>query len=337
MSAASRTRVGDDNSYGAALNFPNEPWSGEFNFKRSAQNFSPALGFVNRHGHPAVRRHGQISRAIRGPRQFPAHGRNSTPRHVVITNLVERMQIRRDQCAPGPQYYDRARTTISTRRCATSYERLADRFRLPDGVVVPAGEYELDEFRPHMQISREPAGSVHFDVICCELLQRQHAGAVRSNSASGRAKITNSNVNYDRTFIRLPAGKSTSMSPRSSGIDEFHARHAVRPAGAVRQHQPATSASSAAIAGSSGPAARSSLPWDNRLSFPGPISSSKPRRYRSGFRAPSGFEHLTVQRPSEQRHSQRNDRSYRKQKSVGEQSHPLEQSGRKIPFGETRE
>ena len=46
--------VGDDDSYGAALNFPNEPWFGEFTYKVVGANFTPALGFVNRNGHQAL-------------------------------------------------------------------------------------------------------------------------------------------------------------------------------------------------------------------------------------------------------------------------------------------
>src|SRR5262245_27659078 len=40
--------AGDDHSYAAALNYPNEPWFGEFTYKVVGANFAPALGFVNR-------------------------------------------------------------------------------------------------------------------------------------------------------------------------------------------------------------------------------------------------------------------------------------------------
>jgi len=42
--------VGDDNSYGVAFNFPNEPWYGDLTYKVVGENFDPALGFVNRPG-----------------------------------------------------------------------------------------------------------------------------------------------------------------------------------------------------------------------------------------------------------------------------------------------
>ena len=43
---------GDDDSFGAQLSFPNEPFSTRFQFKQVGENYAPALGFVNR---PAIR------------------------------------------------------------------------------------------------------------------------------------------------------------------------------------------------------------------------------------------------------------------------------------------
>jgi hypothetical protein len=44
------TEAGQDSSFGAALNFPNEPWKAQFRFKQVGENFDPALGFVSRPG-----------------------------------------------------------------------------------------------------------------------------------------------------------------------------------------------------------------------------------------------------------------------------------------------
>ncbi len=43
-------KVGQDDSFGFNLNFPNEPWNGYFRFKQVGTNFAPALGFVSRPG-----------------------------------------------------------------------------------------------------------------------------------------------------------------------------------------------------------------------------------------------------------------------------------------------
>src|SRR5258705_2448272 len=42
------SKKGDDDSAALALNFPNDPWSGDLIVKQIGANFTPALGFVNR-------------------------------------------------------------------------------------------------------------------------------------------------------------------------------------------------------------------------------------------------------------------------------------------------
>ena len=44
------TKAGQDNSFGAEFNFPNEPWKGWLRFKQVGDNFDPALGFASRTG-----------------------------------------------------------------------------------------------------------------------------------------------------------------------------------------------------------------------------------------------------------------------------------------------
>ena len=43
-------KIGQDDSFGVNINFPNEPWNGYFRFKDVGTNFDPALGFVSRPG-----------------------------------------------------------------------------------------------------------------------------------------------------------------------------------------------------------------------------------------------------------------------------------------------
>src|SRR4029078_4558866 len=41
---------GDDDSFGATLYYPNEPWRADLHSKQIGENFFPALGFINRTG-----------------------------------------------------------------------------------------------------------------------------------------------------------------------------------------------------------------------------------------------------------------------------------------------
>ena len=65
--------AGDDDSAAFSLNFPNEPWSGDFLFKQIGENFTPALGFVNR---TAIRQYvGTVTHLTRYREHVSQHAR----------------------------------------------------------------------------------------------------------------------------------------------------------------------------------------------------------------------------------------------------------------------
>ena len=65
--------AGDDESAAFSLNFPNEPWSGDFLFKQIGENFTPALGFVNR---TAIRQYvGTVAHLTRYREHVSQHAR----------------------------------------------------------------------------------------------------------------------------------------------------------------------------------------------------------------------------------------------------------------------
>ncbi len=69
--------AGDDESAAFSLNFPNEPWSGDFLFKQIGENFPPALGFVNR---TAIRQYvGTVDASDALPRTRISTRSNSAP------------------------------------------------------------------------------------------------------------------------------------------------------------------------------------------------------------------------------------------------------------------
>ena len=69
--------AGDDESAAFALNFPNEPWSGDFLFKQIGENFPPALGFVNR---TSIRQYvGTVDASDALPEHLSQHARIRQP------------------------------------------------------------------------------------------------------------------------------------------------------------------------------------------------------------------------------------------------------------------
>lgn len=194
--------VGQDDSYGLGLNFPNEPWSGEFYFKTVGQNFAPALGFVNR---PGIRLYDGTVRYLwrnRGGDGFLRTVAFDTS-HVITTNLSGRIDTR-DQSLQV-QF-----TTVSDHSLygtvRNNFDRLVTDFVLPGGVIIPAGSYSWYNWNTHTQVSRSLPLSFHMDVICCDYYNGTML-AVRPDFRFRPSEYFEVNVNYDGTFIRVPSGE----------------------------------------------------------------------------------------------------------------------------------
>ena len=94
-SSFSNTR-GDDNAYGAALNFPNEPWFGDFTYKVVGARFHARARLREPARCDPLRRHGRISRAVSRPgnllrtAEFQARGQFFTD----LNNQLQDYEVR---------------------------------------------------------------------------------------------------------------------------------------------------------------------------------------------------------------------------------------------------
>jgi hypothetical protein len=194
-------RAGQDDSYGVGVNFPNEPWSGEFYFKTVGENFTPALGFVNR---PGIRVYDGTVRYLwrnRGPGNFFRTIAFDTS-HVVTTNLGGRIDTL-DQSLQVQFTTATDHALYATVR--HNFDRLVKDFVLPHNVIIPAGSYSWNNFNTHTLISRSLPLSFHMDVICCDY----YNGTMVRISPDVRIRPSEYfevNVSYDGQFIRVPGG-----------------------------------------------------------------------------------------------------------------------------------
>jgi hypothetical protein len=194
-------RAGEDDSYGLGLNFPNEPWSGEFYFKTVGENFTPALGFVNR---PGIRLYDGTVRYLwrnRGAGSFLRTVAMDTT-HIVITNLAGRIDTM-DQSLQVQFTTEADHSFYATVR--QNFDRLLQPFVLPHNVVIPPGAYSWTTFNTHTQISRSRPLSFHADVFCCEY----YNGTMLRLAPDFRfrpSEYLEMNVSYDGQFIRVPGG-----------------------------------------------------------------------------------------------------------------------------------
>ena len=194
-------KAGEDDSYGVGLNYPNEPWSGEFYFKTVGENFTPALGFVNR---PGIRVYDGSIRYLlrnRGPGNFLRTAVIETS-HVVTTNLAGRIDTR-DQALQVQFVTAADHAFYATVR--NNFDRLVNNFVLPHNLIIPAGAYSWNNFNTHTQISRSLPLSFHVDVICCDYYNGNMV-RVSPDLRFRPSEYLEMNVSYDGQFIRVPGG-----------------------------------------------------------------------------------------------------------------------------------
>jgi len=192
---------GQDDSYALGFNYPNEPFSTEFYFKTVGQNFTPALGFVNR---PGIRVYDGTLRYLwryRGPGTFLRTVAVDT-QHTVTTNLSGRIDTR-DEALQVQFTTTSDHSFYATVR--NNFDRLVKPFVLPHNVIIPAGAYTWNNFNTHTQISRSLPWSVHVDVICCDYYNGDML-RVSPDLRFRPSEYLEMNLSYDGQFIHLPGG-----------------------------------------------------------------------------------------------------------------------------------
>jgi len=153
--------TGNDNAFGFELNFPNEPWNGNFKFKNIGDNFDPALGFVSR---PGIREYnGNIDRRIRPDDSF-VRWYETGAWYDVYTGLNNTTQSSLEG-AWAAAYTQRGE--FGQIETWNDFEKIPVAFYLPNNVVVPAGNYDWQVFHGHIETATDRFISGILDVQCC--------------------------------------------------------------------------------------------------------------------------------------------------------------------------
>ena len=150
---------GDDDSYGAALNFPNEPWGGDAYFKQIGADFAPALGFVNRTG---VRLYD--GRIVHRDRNAGWRFLDFSTTWNIATGLDNVLQSRENivEAAVSTQFTDEFHL-----RVIDDYENVPSEFKLASTVPVPVGEYHWTNVGGMIRTSDGRPITAELDVVCC--------------------------------------------------------------------------------------------------------------------------------------------------------------------------
>jgi hypothetical protein len=196
MRSMSSTR-GDDDSFGAALYLPNEPFGLETRFKQLGTNFTPGLGFINRLGIRQIDGIMQYRRRDLGPRWIDV-----ATSYYLVTDLSNQIQSRENGIWTGISF--RTNDDIYVRGFNT-YENVQTVFRVANRVPVPAGRYEWTNANLYFQTS--PARPIfgRLDILCCSFYDGKYLRAdlrldMRPNAMFQLAP------RYTYTYIDLPGG-----------------------------------------------------------------------------------------------------------------------------------
>lgn len=190
---------GDDDSYGIAFNFPNEPWGGRLRYKEIGTDFRPALGFANRRGiriyeGRVVNRHRGLGGYIREI-AYSAEGE-------FITGLDNRPQSWRGQYQAEFESTGDDRIWLTMR---DYFERVPVLFELPNDVLIPPGDYGWTNFGFRAQTSASRSLRMNFDGECCQFYSGQ--GIILEASLDWRPNpYFEFQPGYEAEYLRLPGG-----------------------------------------------------------------------------------------------------------------------------------
>lgn len=154
----------DDDAFGVAIVYPNEPWYFDVYAKQIGTDFRPALGFVNRSG---VREYN--SKVARRTRQTDTTSAINWYEFAAIneatTNLDDQMLSRRHAVVGSLQNRSGDNVTVTIN---DKHEVLEQPFTLPGGVTIPANRYHWNNINPRVETSAARPLFASWSVECCD-------------------------------------------------------------------------------------------------------------------------------------------------------------------------
>jgi hypothetical protein len=191
--------AGRGDSAAVSLNFPNEPWSGDFVFKQIGEDFTPALGFVNR---AAIRQYVATLAHLTRYRNTYLNTLEFATNLEFVTDLGDVLESR------AADVLVRARSRAGdqlTLRLVDSFEHVPLAFFLPRAVPVPVGMYEWTNVSVGLRTFNGRMLSLQADVTCCRFYDGD-ALVTRTNLIFRPSTHFEMNVGHEANAIDLPTG-----------------------------------------------------------------------------------------------------------------------------------
>ncbi len=206
--------VGNDDSLGVSLNFPNEPWFGDLTFKQVGADFTPALGFVNR---PAMRLYDASGGYRLRFRNYFLRTFDLTTRHQYFTDLNGQLESRMSLIRSSVQTSGDHFLSLGI---TDEFERLSAPFVVSRGKIVPVGDYRWTNLVAFWTTPAAEVLSFSAEVTCCsyyngDSLQLFFTTNYRPN------RFYELQASYNPFFIRLPGGDVDVHVASASGAVNF--------------------------------------------------------------------------------------------------------------------
>jgi hypothetical protein len=206
--------AGDDESSALSLNFPNEPWSGDFVFKEIGGNFTPALGFVNR---TAMRQYVATVTHLTRYRNRSLNTLEFGGNVEYVTNLHNALESRANDLLV------RVRSRIGDQvslRLLNSFERVPAPFLLPRAVPVLAKTYDWTNVNVGLRTFNGRLLTLQADLTCCHFYDGD-AVVTRVNVIFRPSTHFEMNAGHDVNAIHLPTGAVTIHLATTDAVVNF--------------------------------------------------------------------------------------------------------------------
>jgi len=193
-------RAGDDDSAAFALNFPNEPWSGDLLIKQIGKDFTPALGFLNR---TAIRQYAGTVAHLTRYRNTYLNTLEVGTDFEFVTDLSDVLESRENDV------FVTARSRIGdqgTLRFINSFEKVPVPFLVANTLPILPGRYEWQNVDIAVRTFSGRLITLNGNVTCCSFYNGTavHPKVELTFRPSIYFEIR---TTYEGNFIDLPTGK----------------------------------------------------------------------------------------------------------------------------------
>ena len=192
-------KKGDDDSFALSLNFPNEPWRADIVAKQIGENFTPALGFINR---TDIRQYqGTVAHLNRYRGTYLNQFEVGTD-YLFVTDLHDRLESRENDV------YVRLQSRIGDEilgRLINDFESVLVPFKIANTVPILPGKYDWSNFGIRIRTFNGRRLSVQEEIICCSFYNGDSVHSILTVTYRPNAYFEFVPT-WDANFIKLPTG-----------------------------------------------------------------------------------------------------------------------------------